>query len=269
MVRVPPDKYGTRRKQLSRSTALRLSVGALVIGTVCDTHHSARTPNFRSRPVRQDICAPQDFQALVEQRFRCEWWCSKRHNILHIIGDTCCCSTSLLLQSSFLQSLHANFTLLLYLLNIASRRTQHLQGTCPQGWRRCHCRQSVGAPLSRLVHQDVAQHFKQMSMSADARVYIRRPRRVELRPTTTNDTHRDLLLQIACHCSISECTCRCARLCQGLHSPGLPSVEERATKCKRWHARFRRRLRKGVQRDPKWGRWLPEDRISLDQVSTA
>lgn len=47
------------------------------------------------------------------------------------------------------------------------------------------------------------------------------------------------------------------------------SVEERATKCKRWHARFRRRLRKGVQRDPKWGRWLPEDRISLDQVSTA
>lgn len=44
------------------------------------------------------------------------------------------------------------------------------------------------------------------------------------------------------------------------------SVLERATKCKRWHARFRRRLRRGRQVHPKFGRWLPEDRVSLDQV---
>ena len=46
------------------------------------------------------------------------------------------------------------------------------------------------------------------------------------------------------------------------------SVEERLPKCKRWHARFRRRLQGGPKSklDPKWGRWLPEDRISTDQV---
>lgn len=44
------------------------------------------------------------------------------------------------------------------------------------------------------------------------------------------------------------------------------SVEERSIKCRRWHARYRRRLKRGKQLHPKWGRWLPEDRISLDQV---
>lgn len=44
------------------------------------------------------------------------------------------------------------------------------------------------------------------------------------------------------------------------------SAEERAGKCKRWHARFRRRLKRGRQLDPVWGRWLPQDRYSLDQV---
>lgn len=44
------------------------------------------------------------------------------------------------------------------------------------------------------------------------------------------------------------------------------SVEERAGKCRRWHARFRRRLKRGKQLSSIWGRWLPEDRISLDQV---
>ena len=44
------------------------------------------------------------------------------------------------------------------------------------------------------------------------------------------------------------------------------SVEERAGKCKRWHARFRRRLKRGKQQDPKYDRWLPEDRLSADQV---
>lgn len=46
------------------------------------------------------------------------------------------------------------------------------------------------------------------------------------------------------------------------------SVEERAAKCKRWHARFRRRLKRGTHDSlhPVWGRWLPENRISLDQV---
>ena len=45
-------------------------------------------------------------------------------------------------------------------------------------------------------------------------------------------------------------------------------VEARLAKCKRWHARFRRRLRgsKATVLHPKWGRWLPEDRISIDQV---
>ena len=46
------------------------------------------------------------------------------------------------------------------------------------------------------------------------------------------------------------------------------SVEERKPKCQRWHARFRRRLKNGdpSKLHPKWGRWLPEDRISIDQV---
>ena len=38
---------------------------------------------------------------------------------------------------------------------------------------------------------------------------------------------------------------------------------------KRWHARFRRRLMHGKQGkyfDPKWGRALPQNRISIDQV---
>ena len=46
------------------------------------------------------------------------------------------------------------------------------------------------------------------------------------------------------------------------------SVEERLPKCKRWHARFRRRLGAGPpgKLHLKWGRWLPEDRLSGDQV---
>ena len=46
------------------------------------------------------------------------------------------------------------------------------------------------------------------------------------------------------------------------------SVEERMPKCQRWHARFRRRLKGGKPEKlhPKWGRWLPEDRLSIDQV---
>ena len=44
------------------------------------------------------------------------------------------------------------------------------------------------------------------------------------------------------------------------------SAAEKMPKIQRWHARFRRRLSRGKQLDPKWGRWLPEDRISTDQV---
>jgi hypothetical protein len=46
-------------------------------------------------------------------------------------------------------------------------------------------------------------------------------------------------------------------------------VEARLAKCKRWHARFRRRLRHSSSTAPlheTWGRWLPQDRISIDQV---
>ena len=45
-------------------------------------------------------------------------------------------------------------------------------------------------------------------------------------------------------------------------------VESRLAKCKRWHARFRRRLRHSstTPLHKTWGRWLPEDRISIDQV---
>lgn len=49
------------------------------------------------------------------------------------------------------------------------------------------------------------------------------------------------------------------------------SVEERLPKIKRWHARLRRRLKvaaPGAQLDPKWGRWLPKNRLSIDQVRT-
>ena len=46
------------------------------------------------------------------------------------------------------------------------------------------------------------------------------------------------------------------------------SVLVRLPKIKRWHARLRRRLRGGPQEklDPKWGRWLPRNRLSVDQV---
>ena len=46
-------------------------------------------------------------------------------------------------------------------------------------------------------------------------------------------------------------------------------IEARLAKCKRWHARFRRRLRRASSTAPlheTWGRWLPQDRISIDQV---
>ena len=45
-------------------------------------------------------------------------------------------------------------------------------------------------------------------------------------------------------------------------------IEARLAKCKRWHARFRRRLRcsSTTPLHKTWGRWLPEDRISIDQV---
>lgn len=47
-------------------------------------------------------------------------------------------------------------------------------------------------------------------------------------------------------------------------------VESRISKCQRWHARFRRRLQRGTfegaHMHEKWGRWLPENRISIDQV---
>ena len=47
-------------------------------------------------------------------------------------------------------------------------------------------------------------------------------------------------------------------------------VESRISKCQRWHARFRRRLQRGTFEGAhvheKWGRWLPENRISIDQV---
>ena len=47
------------------------------------------------------------------------------------------------------------------------------------------------------------------------------------------------------------------------------SIEARLAQCKRWHARFRRRLGRAripLAADPTWGRWLPEDRLSIDQV---
>ena len=44
------------------------------------------------------------------------------------------------------------------------------------------------------------------------------------------------------------------------------SLEQRLPKVKRWHARLRRRLHKGKQRSPKWGRWLPRNRLNVDQV---
>jgi len=46
-------------------------------------------------------------------------------------------------------------------------------------------------------------------------------------------------------------------------------IETRLAKCKRWHARFRRRLRRASSTSPfheTWGRWLPHDRISIDQA---
>lgn len=68
------------------------------------------------------------------------------------------------------------------------------------------------------------------------------------------------LAQFACHYNMS--------LRVGTNKKNL-SVAERVTKCKRWHARFRRRLSRGSPDSlhAKWGRWLPENRISLDQVT--
>ena len=47
-------------------------------------------------------------------------------------------------------------------------------------------------------------------------------------------------------------------------------IEAILAKCKRWHARFRRRLRRESSTTAPlhetWGRWLPQDRISIDQV---
>ena len=43
-------------------------------------------------------------------------------------------------------------------------------------------------------------------------------------------------------------------------------VEVRLPKIKRWHARLRRRLKRGDTIDPVYGRWLPRNRLSHDQV---
>ena len=45
------------------------------------------------------------------------------------------------------------------------------------------------------------------------------------------------------------------------------SVAERLPKIKRWHARLRRRLKVGPpgRLHVKWGRWLPKNRLSVDQ----
>ena len=43
-------------------------------------------------------------------------------------------------------------------------------------------------------------------------------------------------------------------------------VEVRLPKIKRWHARLRRRLKRGRAVDPVYGRWLPRNRLSHDQV---
>ena len=40
----------------------------------------------------------------------------------------------------------------------------------------------------------------------------------------------------------------------------------RLPKIRRWHARLRRRLKRGDTVDPKWGRWLPRNRLAGDQV---
>ena len=43
-------------------------------------------------------------------------------------------------------------------------------------------------------------------------------------------------------------------------------IEMRLPKIKRWHARLRRRLKRGQCVDPVYGRWLPHNRLSHDQV---
>ena len=45
-------------------------------------------------------------------------------------------------------------------------------------------------------------------------------------------------------------------------------VMQRLPRIKRWHARWRRRLKSGptYKLHPKWGRWLPRNRLSVDQV---
>jgi len=60
----------------------------------------------------------------------------------------------------------------------------------------------------------------------------------------------------------------CLSLRRKTNSKHTP-VEAKLAKCKRWHARFRRRLRQSssvATLHKTWGRWLPQDRISVDQV---
>lgn len=48
-------------------------------------------------------------------------------------------------------------------------------------------------------------------------------------------------------------------------------IEDRLPRIRRWHARLRRRLGKDDptrRGDPKWGRWIAENRYNLDQVCT-
>ena len=44
------------------------------------------------------------------------------------------------------------------------------------------------------------------------------------------------------------------------------SVEQRKAGIQQWHARLRRRIKRGTDVHPKWGRWLPESRFNVDQV---
>ena len=44
------------------------------------------------------------------------------------------------------------------------------------------------------------------------------------------------------------------------------SAETRKPNIQKWHARLRRRVKRGVQVSPKWGCWLPEHRFNVDQV---
>ena len=42
------------------------------------------------------------------------------------------------------------------------------------------------------------------------------------------------------------------------------SVEQRKAGIQQWHARLRRRIKRGTDVHPKWGRWLPENRFNVD-----